>query len=295
MQRFPSMSSLRAFEATIRRGGITKAAGELNVTDGAISRALRELETLLGFPLFNRDKRQLIATPAGRALANDVHAVLDDLKAAMVRAHRSAVQNQPLVLSCEPTFLIRWLIPRLPSLQAALGPECQVQFMSAGGVVPFRTGGIDLAIRRRDFEFTERVHVAPFLVERVGPVCRPPYHDMNPSRGITSAILHTETRPDAWATWAERTGIGIRPEHELRFEHFYLSLQAAAAGAGMAIGPIALVADDLRSGTLCAPFGFVEDGSEYVLMAPGAGPAPAAFETILEWLRTCVRDLDDFT
>ena len=52
------------------------------------------------------------------------------------------------------------------------------------------------------------------------------------------------------------------------FDHFYFSLQAAVAGAGVAIGPWNLVRDDIESGVLVAPMGFVEDGSDYCLLTP---------------------------
>lgn len=270
----------------MRHGSVSRAARELNVTDGAVSRAVRELEGELGFLLFERRNRLVMANAVARRLADEVRIALEHLTAAVGRARLSGGLGPPLVISCEPTFLIRWLIARLGDLQTAIGSGRDVRFVSAGGAVPFSREGIDLAIRRADFPIGDDVKAAPFLNEQIGPVCRSDLVDRLTGPGpIEGVLLHTASRPDAWTTWSARTGTPLRPTRELRFEHFYLSLQAAVAGAGIAIGPIALVADDLSNGSLHAPRGFVEDNTAYVLMAPGDSDNAAVFDTVLEWLR----------
>lgn len=285
--RLPHLSALRAFEATVRHGSVSRAARELHLTDGAVSRAVRDLESSLGFELFQRGNRAVVPTPAARVLAEDVGAALDRLRAAMDRARRTAGADRPLVLSCEPTFLIRWLIPRLALLQAAVGLGRELRLVSAGGPVHFSRDGIDLAIRRNDFPLAPDVVAEPFLDERIGPVCRPDLAAAwSGQQGAReSVLLHTATRPDAWEGWSGLTHTPVQAARELRFEHFYQSLQAAVAGAGVAIGPVALVADDLAAGVLCAPRGFVADGSRYLLMAPRDAGDSAAFTTVLAWLR----------
>jgi len=290
--RLPSLSALRAFEATVRHGSVARAAHELHLTDGAISRAVRELEGTLGFSLFRRSNRMVLPTQTARALAEDVAGALERLHDALSRARRTAGPDRPLVLSCEPTFLMRWLIPRLGDLQAALGLERELRLVAAGGLVPFASEGIDMAIRRADFSIPDDVWAEPFLDERVGPVCRPELAvELTGPGALTGMLLHAATRPAAWMQWAQATQVQLQPTRELRFEHFYLSLQAATAGAGIAIGPIALVADDIANGVLCAPRGFVADGSRYVLMAPVSDRDAQTFDTVLSWLRVRLIDL----
>ncbi|RQO82451.1 LysR family transcriptional regulator [Acidovorax sp. FJL06] len=293
--RLPPLSALRAFEATVRHGSVSRAARELHLTDGAVSRAVRELESDLGFDLFQRSSRAVLPTPTAQVLAQDVAGALDRLRAALARARRSAGPGRPLVLSCEPTLLIRWLIPRLAQLQAAVGGERELRLVSAGGVVHFERDGIDLAIRRNDFALADDVLAEPFVNEHIGPVCRA---DVAATLGrqqgapLQGVLLHTATRPGAWDTWAALAGTPLQPTRAIRFEHFYQSLQAAVAGAGVAIGPLALVADDLASGVLCAPRGFVADGSCYQLMAPRAAEdGDGVFHTVLAWLRSACEGL----
>lgn len=284
--RLPNLAVLRAFEATVRHKSVSQAAAEVGVTDGAVSRGVREMEAALGFELFTRGNRKITPTTVALPLAAEIRGGLERIAAALADARRAVEVDRPLVLSCEPTFLIRWLIPRLEHLQAAIGTERDVRLVSAGGPVPFAREGVDLAIRRADFELHMGLLAEPFLDERVGPVCRPDLSDSIGAEGpIGGAILHAATRPHAWANWAGVTNTQIAPTRELRFEHFYLSLQAAVAGAGTAIGPVALVADDIASGTLVAPRGFTPDGTSYVLMAPRATVDGVVFAKVLEWLR----------
>mgnify|MGYP000933051983 CR=1 FL=1 len=292
--RLPSLSALRAFEATVRHGSVSQAARELHLTDGAISRAVREMEDALGFSLFKRSNRAVIPTPTARVLAEDVAGAMERLHDALARARRAGRSDRPLVLSCEPTLLMRWLIPRLGDLQRALGPERELRLVAAGGPVPFAREGIDLAIRRADFPISDDVRAETFLEERVGPVCRPELAPALAAPGaVAGVLLHAETRPEGWARWAQAAQAQLKPTRELRFEHFYLSLQAATAGAGIAMGPIALVADDIANGVLCAPRGFLADGSRYVLMAPASGRDTDTFGAVLAWLRSSTSDLRD--
>ncbi|WP_373800710.1 LysR family transcriptional regulator, partial [Delftia acidovorans] len=81
----PPLSALRAFEATVRHGSVSKAARELHLTDGAVSRAVRDMEEALGFALFQRSNRSIIATPTARVLAEEVALALERLRGALGR------------------------------------------------------------------------------------------------------------------------------------------------------------------------------------------------------------------
>lgn len=257
--RLPALSALRAFEATARLSSVSLAARELNLTDGAISRAVRELEGDLGFALFERANRHIAPTSVALALAKDVRHNLEGLSAALARARNRSRTRREITLSCEPTFLIRWLIPRIASLQEALGSERELRLVSAGGPVDFIRDTIDLAIRRTDFAVDDMVIAEPFLSERIGPVCRPDLHPASDQLDqVRGTLLHTGTRPTAWHDWSERSGVPNFALRDIRLEHFYQTLQGAVAGTGIAIGPAALVSDDIQTGALVAPWGFVE-------------------------------------
>lgn len=291
-QRLPSLNALRCFEAAARLEHFGQAATELHLTHGAISRAVRSLEDDLGIALFERRSRRVFLTDAGRELAQAVQEGLERMRGACHRLRMYAANEQRLTLSCEPTLLMRWLLPRWPAFHRRLArshPRAHIHLVAGGG--PFSFGdGIDLAIRRDDFSWPASTHSDRLFAERIGPVCRAdqvrrwfgPQLELRAS----TPLLHTRTRPSAWRTWAQISGREVpsaaRPQ---MYEHFYFSLQAAIAGLGVAIGTQELTAEDVRSGVLAAPLGFIEDGSSYCLLAP-APPAPGSVhEQLLKWLQ----------
>ena len=102
---------------------------------------------------------------------------------------------------------------------------------------------------------------------------------------VGAPILHSRTRLDAWQTWHRLTGGSVSDGRAQVFDHFYFSLQAAVAGIGGAIGPWQLVRDDIVSSILCAPCGFIEDGSRYELLAPRPIKPGHPHAPLLNWLR----------
>ncbi|MFF5209119.1 LysR family transcriptional regulator [Streptosporangium sp. NPDC000396] len=280
----PPLGTLVAFAATVRHGSVTKAAAELHLTHGAVSRQIQQLERAIGVPLFERRHRAVVPTQAAITLAASVNEALGLLSSAARQARR-ATRSAPLVLSCEPTLLMRWLIPRLPSLSEA-APGLELHLSAAGGPVQFSREGIDVAIRRNDFELPPDVHAMRLFAERIGPVCTPALaHGLTGSADLAGLTrLHTRTRMSAWPEWARLRQLPLVAAPERTFEHFYLSLEAATAGLGVAIGPVALVHNDLAAGRLAAPFGFEADGSAYVLLTKHPPDGDARVLALHAWL-----------
>lgn len=290
--RLPSLMALRCFEAAARLEHFSRAADELHLTHGAVSRAVRLLEEELGVQLFERRSRRVFLTDAGRTLAQAVGQGFGLMLQAVTALRASARQPQRWVLSCEPTLLMRWLIPRWPDFQRQ-HPNIEVHLVAGGGPLSFASG-IDLAIRRDDFAWPASYHAAPLFAEKVGPVCQPAQVPRWFTRQRASAtrkiqrqapLLHTRTRPGAWQEWAQAAGMAAPQGPAQQLEHFYFSLQAAAAGLGVAMGPWHLVRDDLDSGLLAAPLGFVEDGSRYCLLSPQPLQPGSPQALLRDWLR----------
>ncbi|WP_440657862.1 LysR substrate-binding domain-containing protein [Ensifer adhaerens] len=288
--RLPPLAALRCFEAAARLESFSRAADALHLTHGAISRAVRLIEDELGVALFERRSRRVFLTEAGRKLAAAVREGFGLVESA-VREIRDVARTPALVVSCEPTLLMRWLIPRLPDFQAR-HPEVSIHLVAGGGPVSLGRG-IDLAIRRDDFPRSGGTHAVPLFPERIGPVCRTDKIALFFNEAEAGSLpqwrkdaipLHTRTRPNAWETWAKTADRAAPEQRGQVFEHFYISLQAAIAGIGVAIGPWQLVRDDIDNGILAAPCGFIEDGTAYHLLSPSAigdhGPSAA----LRDWL-----------
>jgi LysR family glycine cleavage system transcriptional activator len=254
-QRLP-LYSLRAFEAAARLGSMTAAARELYVTHGAISRHVHVLEEQFGLPLLHRHARSVSPTAEGASLAGQLTEAFRVMQEAVAR-----LAPGPLTLSCSATIMMKWLIPRLSEFKSK-NPDVEVRLNMSHGELNFVQDQISLAIRTSMNRAPQDTVIEPLLQEQIGPVCHPEYVARIGISSVASLsrarILETATRPHAWAEWAALMNcadIGLVP-HE-RYEHFYLANQAAASQLGVALSPRYLVQEELDSGALVAPFGFI--------------------------------------
>lgn len=289
--RLPSLNALRCFEAAARHQHFGRAGDELHVTHGAISRAVAVLEADLGLPLFERRQRRVYLTDAGRLLARSVGEALHGIRRTADELRAQARQPSAFTLSCEPTLLMRWLLPRWPAFQAGL-EGTHFRLLAGGGTGSLNDPAIDLAVRRDDFEWPARYQCEPLFDEYIGLVCRPAQAGrwFDGERLLPQAPrLHTRTRASAWDDWSRCAGQALPAAPAQVFEHFYLSLQAAVAGLGVAVGPWHLVRDDIASGLLVSPTGFVPDGSRYGLLALASVPAQLR-QALRDWLRAQAAD-----
>ncbi|MDR6530104.1 DNA-binding transcriptional LysR family regulator [Caulobacter rhizosphaerae] len=279
----PPLNALRAFEAFGRRGRMTLAADELCVTHGAISRQIRQLEDHLGVALTEGPRNRLALTETGLTLARALTQALDQIEAALPQP----AGDGTLVVSCLPTFAIKWLIPRLPDFVAA-HPEIPVRIVESNGPFDFRADGVDLAIRMRlpGAPPSPDSDVAPFLKHAVGPVASPglaaQVHDLQSLADLPR--LHTRTFLESWSEWEAAAGLVLPPAAVNReFDHYFYMLEAAAAGLGVALSPFAFVENDLAAGRLVAPLGLVPGQAEVCALTP-RGRATRAARRFRDWL-----------
>ncbi|KKC39343.1 LysR family transcriptional regulator [Devosia epidermidihirudinis] len=262
-RQLPSLNALRAFEAAGRHGRMTLAADELNVTHSAISRQVQNLENLLGVALFEGPRNRLQLTEAGVRLLGGLGAAFDQIDLA-VRAVADTGEGV-LDVSCPGTFTMRWLIPRLYRFHAA-HPEIDVRLSASSKPVDFSRDGFDVAIRAGAAPWPEDALLTPLFAEQIGPVLSPDLAANLTEGFVGMTRLHSRSRRHAWRQWGERAGVALQDSPGNEYEHFYFMLEAASSGLGVCIAPWPLVADDVRTGRLVAPFGFVDSGQGYVAL-----------------------------
>ena len=115
-RKIPSLQGLSCFEAAARHESYTRAAHELALTQGAVSRQIATLEEFLGVTLFRRTRHGVALTPAGAAYARQVARRLDGLERDTLDAMALPASGGAIHLAAVPTFATRWLLPRLQSL-----------------------------------------------------------------------------------------------------------------------------------------------------------------------------------
>jgi LysR family glycine cleavage system transcriptional activator len=277
----PSLNALRALEATVRLSSMTAAAEELSVTHGAISRHIKSLEEIFCIPLLLRGPRSVQPTPEGGRLASELSRAFDLIASSVER-----LQPGPLTLSCSSTIMMSWLIPRIGAFHE-LHPDIELRFNMNYDRIDFVRDEISVAIRVSMIEPPKEVIIKNMVDEWIGPVCSPEYaskHFKAPSDLDRCALMATKTRPAGWADWARKSGHSFELRPQRFFDHFYLLIQAAACGLGVAIVPKILVLDDLRSGKLVAPSGFVTGPYKIVLWIAPHLRARSETKALVNWL-----------
>ena len=285
----PSLTALRTFEAVARCMSFTEAAGELNVTQSAASRQVRILEDYVGGPLFMRTRGRLELTEEGRVYAAELKDALDRMEFATLQAMAFERGGGVLRVGVLPTFGTRWLIPRL-SRFAKAHPKITLNLTAGDGTVDFSAQGIDLAIRFGDGQWPDAVSYRLGLREDMVVVCSPELLE----RGITPddpaslrdhVLLQHTTRPLAWAQWLRDAGLADLDPDGPSFEHFFMLIQAAVAGLGVALLPRFLIDDELRTGALMVPFArnTIYDGG-YYLICPTARRDLSKIRAFRDWL-----------
>ncbi len=269
----PPLNALRAFEAAARLQSVSRAAEELHVTHGAISRQIRVLEEQLGLGLFDKDGRGVKLTAAGLRLLDATSEAFERLRDTCATLRRET-EERPFVLGCPGSLLARWFIPRLDRLNREL-PELRLQLSASEGELDPRRPGVDATLCFASPPWPADMQVHELDVERIGPVLSPRYARCAALAGqpagvlLGEPLLHTTSRPQAWPQWAAGQGLDAgQLQQGQGFEHLYYLLEAAAAGLGVAIAPQQLVADDLRDGRLLAPWGFVATSARLSLWVP---------------------------
>lgn len=287
-RKLPPLNAIRAFEAAARHVSLTRAAEELGVTHGAVSRQVAQLEAWLGAPLFHRRPAQLSLTEAGRAFLPEATAALDRLALA-AQGVREAAPPGALQVNAPPTFTMRWLIPRLSTFHRR-HPGLEVRITTGLAPVRFGPGGYDIAIRGAQAPLEGCVSL-PFMTELILPVCHPDLCEGGPPDLARQTLIAYATEPVPWAEWLGAAGMaGLRPAATLGFEQMYFALQAAQEGLGLALVPVFLVLDDIAAGRLAAPFG-MRGARRRRYFANAARRAPAV-DAFIAWLEREGRDTE---
>ena len=287
-----SLNALRAFEATARLRSFSAAADELSVTHGAVSRHVRSLEDALGVALLTRGAQGAAPTAEGQRLAEGLSAAFG-----LIQASVEQLAPGPLTLACSESIMMYWLLPRLARFQDA-NPGVELRFHMSHGAADFVRDNIGVAIRLSSIEAPKGVQCSEIVTEWIGPVCSPAYLRglrLKTARDLQRArLMASRTRPNAWTDWQRccgHEGLGALRVDET-FDHFYLLIQAAKCGLGMASVPRMLVRDDLENGTLVAPLGFSPGPNRLAIwVAPHLGRRPDTVR-LVDWLAEELRSIE---
>ena len=286
-QRLPPLSALRPFEAAARLQSFSRAAEELHLTHGAVSRQVRALEDHVGARLFARHGKRVELTPTGRAFAERVRNALQEIAHAADLAGRGRHDNR-LTVSVLPSFASRWLMPRLIRFMDA-HPEIEINVLASTALANFDAEDVDLAIRLGKGPWPPLV-CEPFLDDEYFPVASPKMNGgklpKEPKDLIRVRIMREER--DYWQRWFLAAGIALdEPLAGPFFNDSTYSLQAAARGEGVALARRSIVGEDLRRGTLKRLFKVsVPMQERYWFVSPKARATAPKVKAFKDWVKS---------
>jgi LysR family glycine cleavage system transcriptional activator len=274
------LNGLRVFEAAARHESFLRAAEDLAITPGAVSRQIKALETELAVRLFERFNRAVRLTEAGQRLAVGVAQGLSAMEEAVREARHP--QQAMLAVSAMHSFSARWLVPRL-HLFNELYPDIQILLAASDATVDLVRDRFDVAIRfgRGPYPgFAAKKLISLFLF----PVCSPRLLERTPlahPRDLAKAVLLSDVYlaqgEPHWGDWLELAGAAeVEWRGGQHFSNVYLAIQAALAGRGVALAEAALVQEELAAGRLVKPFDIELPSpySQWILTLPEKADRP---------------------
>lgn len=255
-----SLNSLKFFYYVARYESMTIAAEKLFVTQGAVSKQLKNLEDSLGFSLFIREARKLRLTSEGEVLFDCCQQVFQHIDQCLMQLQNKAKAQKNLVLSCEPTLAMKWLIPRLAQFKQ-LYPEFEVSLFTGGGAVNFKDQNIDLALRRDDFDWGKAIYSEKIADEYMLCVTA-----KNNSQHAKQMFIST-SRPRLWQHFKETHKGQYLDCKKSSLEHFYLCIEACLAGLGATVVSAYMVEREIKYQMLELLHPVYQDGSAYFLLS----------------------------
>jgi len=287
----PPLQTLRAFESAARLASFTRAAHELNLTQGAISRQIRNLEQRLGVALFVRGDRGVHLTPSGVHYRTAIREALDRIARATATVSVSE-EAAPITVGTTSAIASLWLMPRLTGFRRA-EPTLDIRVLASDRDFERASDEVDLVI---EYDRAARTGdgVTRLFDESVFPVCSPEYlRGRPPPAGLDDLLDETllvldDDHPDwlGWEEWLRAVGVEHRPRRRsVRMNSYPLLLQAAVAGQGIALGWRHLVDDFLATGSLVPVLSTpdVAPGAFYLgVTRPAAPDTPVA--RLRDWL-----------
>jgi LysR family glycine cleavage system transcriptional activator len=284
--RLPPLNPLRAFEATARRGSVSAAARELNVTHGAISHQIKALELSFNAALFERGGKRLKLTSQGALLLPAVTEAFEGIAAATAAMTRPTTSGE-LRIVCVPALLSFWMIPRLHQFTEQF-PDVRMTLVASNDSSNLFSGDVDVCMLYGDGNWPDCWARLWSRLE-LFPVVSPTLLNMRPLRSVRDlrdhVILHGDDGRE-WNTWlAAADGIDIQRGRQHFMSDARLSTEAALHNQGVALGDTITAGSLIAKGELIAPFDLTVPANDafYVACRNEVRAAPIV-KVFIDWL-----------
>ncbi len=287
----PPMNSLIVFEAAARHLSFTTAANQLNVTQGAISRQIRQLEDYLGRELFVRANRNIYLTPTGLQYYQTIYNSLLDVAHATAEIKKWKGEDQITVATTNAMAAL-WLLPKVASFEKNEGVDLRI--LTTENILDLNKMDCDIALFYCKTPPADMASTVLFA-EEVFPVCSPSYLARFSGSNLSEEIfkqnlLYLDESQKDWVTWAEwfnAVGLpNIKPKNKMNINNYPLLIQAAVHGQGVALAWGSLLDDHLEKGTLVRPVETIlKTEANFCMLEPkNRGAVSASVKQFRSWL-----------
>ncbi len=271
-RKLPPLNAIKAFEASARYLSFTKAAEELCVTQGAISRQIKLLEDYLGVSLFQRLSKNLVMTEEAKIYSKDIGAAFDSIQIATDKISSRLIDDDMLIINALPSFSSYWLTPNIQDFTKKY-PGINIRIVTGDDLVTDFSGmNADVAIRIGNHPFAN-VENYKIMDEHMLLVCSPELiagKDFTIESINQYPLLEHIGLPVVWDQWKKEIGIDITlRKRTLGLEHFFMLLEAVRQGYGFAFIPDFIVRKELQAGRLINPLNIIHKTKlNYYLLYP---------------------------
>lgn len=282
----PSTSMLLAFEAAIRFGNYTRAAREIGVTQAAVSRQMKQLETFVGVPLFEQNGRNVRATSAAAHYYSSIKRGLDEIAAGTHHLMHDG-GTHTIRIALLPFTSSRWFAPRLPEFMSQ-NPNVEIVLSNRDRRFEFAREHFDGAVYCGEDDW-DGVVSEVLGREIMVPVCAPSILKEVPIEHKADLLKHTLIttygRATDWQSYLADCKVSLSGLRKLQFESYRSTVKAAISGLGIAIVPLLFTTKELRTGELVLAHGApYPSGDDYFFVYPGSRLKNPAFEAIRDWI-----------
>lgn len=255
----PPLNSLVAFESAARHLSFTLAAEELHVTQGAISRQIRGLESYLGKPLFERANRSVQLTAMGQRYAHAIRQSLSDI-AVITDDVRSWQGMHQLTVATTSAMASLWLLPKIAKFQRE-HDDIELRIVAIEQIRDLARVEFDVALFYCNTP-PATMNATTLFYEEVFPVCSPRYFESygpfpGPEALLDCTLLSLEDADQDWMSWKQWfTQVQVEsrtPRRRLNINSYSMLVQAAMIDQGVALGWSQLVDGYLAQGQLVRP------------------------------------------
>lgn len=253
-QSLPALNAVRIFEAAARLQNFTKAAEEIHITQGAVSKQIKLLEQQLECKLFIRSGPVLKLSAAGKEFQEIAEESLSIIRRGTARIRNRSIKT-PITISLLPSFAHHWLLPNLASFEQQ-HPCISLRLAPSYNVIDLaESSDIDVAIRlgRGDWP---NLHSLQLTEDELTPVCSPMIaRELDSIDSLQKQrLIIDSSHYDEWHRWNAKAGLDYIAKNSLLLDDVNLQLAAAVEGKGVCLARESFISAHLEHGTLVKPF-----------------------------------------